>query len=256
MLELKEIESFYPEYLRPFKANILREYLQYKILDAIYSSEFAGRLVFMGGTAIHIAHGMPRFSEDIDFDNKGMSRDEFEKLSSIVDKKLTLEGYKMEVVNSFAGAWRSAIKFADILYDNKLSAHKSQKLLIQIDAEPQDFVYSPAGIILNKFDVFTQINVVPEDILLAQKLYAIMARKRPMGRDFYDAIYLFGKTGPNFDYLKVKLGINDKPALKEKLLKRCDDLNFEQLLEDVGKFLFNTKDADKILLFKAFIESV
>lgn len=71
MLELSQIESFYPESLRPFKKNLLREYLQYKILEIIFLSEFAQGLSFMGGSAIHIVHGLPRFSEDLDFDNRG-----------------------------------------------------------------------------------------------------------------------------------------------------------------------------------------
>ena len=255
MLELKEIESFYPEYLRPFKANILREYLQYKILEAVYSSEFGQNLVFMGGTAIHIAHGLPRFSEDLDFDNRGLDKNGFEALSVILKRKLTLEGYKVEIDNAFDGAYRAHVKFIALLYDSKLSAHKGEKMLIQLDTEPQNFNYEPSKMILNKFDIFTQIDVVPEDILLAQKIYAIFARKRPMGRDFYDAIFLFGKTGPNFDYLKSKVGIIDKSGLKDKLLKRCEALDFKQLADDAGKFLFNPDDSKKVLLFTQFLES-
>ena len=33
MLDIKQIEPFYPENLRPFKRNLLREYVQYKILE-------------------------------------------------------------------------------------------------------------------------------------------------------------------------------------------------------------------------------
>lgn len=249
MLELKDIESFYPEYLRPFKRNILREYLQYKMLEAIYSSEFAGRVVFMGGTAIHIAHGLPRFSEDLDFDNRALDKKDFEALSAVVERKLKLEGYNTEISNSFDAAYRSCVNFTGLLYDNKLSPHKGEKLLIQLDAEPQGFDYRPSRIILNKFDVFTQADVVPEDILLSQKLYAILRRRRPMGRDFYDAIFLFGKTVPNFGYLKMKAGIEDKSVLKEEILKRCQKVDFQSLADDVEKFLFNSEDAKKILLF-------
>lgn len=256
MLELKEIESFYPEHLRPFKANILREYLQYKMLEAVYSSEYGRYLVFMGGTAIHIAHGLPRFSEDLDFDNTGLGKKGFEALAILLKRKLTLEGYRVEIDSAFAGAYRSSIKFADLLYDNKLSSRKQEKLLIKLDTEPQGFSYKPGQVILNKFDIFTRIDIVPEDILLAQKIYAIFGRKRPMGRDFYDAIFLFGKTAPNFDYLKLKLGINDKTALKDKLLKRCEALDFKRLAGDVEKFLFNPDDARKALLFTQFIESL
>ncbi len=256
MLELKEIESFYPEYLRPFKANILREYLQYKMLEAVYSSEFGRSLVFMGGTAIHIAHGLPRFSEDLDFDNRGLDKKSFEALSALLKKKLTLEGYKIEIDNAFAGAYRAYIKFAGLPYDNKFSPHKEEKMLIQLDTEPQNFNYDPGRVILNKFDIFTQVSVVPEAILLAQKIYAIFARKRPMGRDFYDAIFLFGKTGPDYDYLKAKMGITGRLDLKNKLITRCGALDFKQLADDAGKFLFSPDDSKKVLLFPQFVNSI
>jgi len=81
MLDIKQIQSFYPEHLWPFKKNLLREYLQYKILEAIFESPLADKLAFMGGTCIHIVHGSSRFSEDLDFDNSGIGRHDFEALS-------------------------------------------------------------------------------------------------------------------------------------------------------------------------------
>ena len=44
MLELGQIESFYPESYRAFKKNILREYLQYKILEILFDSKYANKL--------------------------------------------------------------------------------------------------------------------------------------------------------------------------------------------------------------------
>ncbi len=61
MLDIKQIESFYPENLRPFKRNLLREYVQYKILETVYESDWSQKLVFTGGTAIHLLHGNTRF---------------------------------------------------------------------------------------------------------------------------------------------------------------------------------------------------
>jgi len=87
-------------------------------------------------------------------------------------------------------------------------------------------------------------------------LNTIVSIKRLMGRDLYDAIFLFGKTGPNLDYLKSKLGIEDKAVLKEKLIKKIATLNLKQLAANVEKFLFNPSDAKKILLFERFIESL
>lgn len=254
MLNTKQIESFYPEHLKPFKRNLLREYLQYKILEIIFDSKFGQRLSFMGGTATRIIHSNTRFSEDLDFDNLGLKKKEFEQLVELTQKKLSLEGYRVETKNVFKGAYRSYLRIPNILFDNGLSNHKEEKMLIQVDAEPQGFNYRPDKIILNKFDVFLQINVVPVDILLAQKIYAIFKRKRPMGRDFYDAVFLFGKTIPNLDYLKLKLKVKDKSDLKKRLLFRCKKFDFKRLAKEVGQFLFVPADSKKVSFFYEYLQ--
>jgi len=255
MLEIRQIEPFYPEYLRGFKKNLLREYLQYKILEIVFDSKFGGKLSFMGGTAIHIIHGNARFSEDLDFDNLGLATEEFEQLAGLIKKSLKLEGYKVEIKNVFNGAYRCYIRIPDILFENGLSRHKQEKLLIQLDTEPQGFTYSPEKVIINKFDVFLRINVVPMNILLAQKIYAILKRRRAMGRDFYDAVFLFGKSKPNLNYLKLKLKIEDRADLKNNLLAKCDKLDFRGLAKDVEKFLFNPSDSKKVLFFYDYIKN-
>jgi hypothetical protein len=174
----------------------------------------------------------------------------------MVQKKLQLEGCRAEVKNSFKGAYRAAIRIPEILYLNQLSNLPDEKMLIRIDMEPQNFSYTPDKVILNKFDVFTGINVVPLDILLSQKLYAILMRKRPMGRDFYDAIFLWGKTTPNFEYLQTKLKIDNLSDLKERLLKRCENLNFRTLAKDIEQFIYIPDDANKVLLFVEYVKSL
>ncbi len=254
MLDIKQIETFYPEYLRSFKKNLLREYLQYKILEIIFDSKFGEKLSFMGGTATRLIHSNTRFSEDLDFDNLGLGEKKFEQLATLIKKRLELEGCITEIKNVFKGAYRSYIKITDVLFENKLSNHKQEKLLIQLDAEPQRFDYRFDKIILNKFDVFLRINVVPVDILFSQKIYAIFKRKRPMGRDFYDAVFLSGKTKPNLDYLKLKLGIKNKTDLKKRFLSKCKNFNFKQLSKDVEPFLFTPSNSKKVLFFYDYIK--
>ena len=256
MLDITQIESFYPEHLKAFKRNLLREYLQYKILEAIFSSELSERLSFMGGTAAHIVHSNNRFSEDLDFDNRGLDKEDFKEMAGTVAKKLRLEGYEIEVTNSFKGAYRSFVNVLNVLYENRLSPHRGEKLLIQIDAEPQEFSYTPDKVIINKFDVFCSLCVVPIDLLLAQKIYAICARKRPMGRDFYDAIFLFGKTEPNMEYLRDKLHVKDKSEAFRMLMKKCEKIDFKSLAKDVEPFLFIPGDAKKILMFQEYIRGL
>ncbi len=256
MLELKQIESFFPEHLRHFKRNLLREYLQYKTLDAVFSSRYGRKLVFMGGTAIHIAHGLPRFSEDLDFDNRGFTKGDFSALIQIVAKKLTREGCAIETSSSFKGAFSADIKVRGVLFETGLSGHREEKILIKLDAQPQKFQYTPERVVINKFDVFSGISVVPADILLAQKFYAILMRKRAMGRDFYDALFLAGKVKPDFAYLKERAGIKDKEGLKFVLLERCAKLDFKLLARDVEQFLFSPADAKKVLLFTEYVKGL
>lgn len=254
MLSLKQIESFYPEYLRPFKKNLLREYLQYKILEFIFDSRYGENLAFMGGTALRVIHSNDRFSEDLDFDNRGLTQDKFELLTDVISKKLRYEGYTVEVNNVFKGAYRSYVKITNILYEYGISNHKNEKLLIQVDTEPQRIKYNPEKVIINKFDVFIRVNTVPSDMLLSQKIACIFTRKRPMGRDFYDVVFLTGRTGPDWTYLKLKLKISDENDLKDKLLAKCEKYNFKQLSRDIEPFLITPGSSKKILYFTDFIK--
>lgn len=254
MLNISQIESFYPEHMRHFKRNLLREYLQYKTLEIIFDSKFGDKLSLIGETAIHIVHSSLRFSEDLDFDNLVLKEKDFIELTELLKYKLKLEGYVLEIKNIFKKAYRVYLQISDILFENNLSNYKEEKLTIQIDTEPQKIKYELRKIIINKFDIFLRINVVPLDILLSQKIYAIFNRKRPIGRDFYDIVFLSGKTRPNFDYLKVKLSIKNAVDLKDKLLQKCGNLDFNQLAKDVIPFLFDAKDAKNILFFVDYIK--
>lgn len=256
MLELRHIESFYPEHLRHFKRNILREYLQYKILAVIFSGKYAGKLAFMGGTALHIVHGTGRFSEDLDFDNRGLTQDDFRALTMLVARQLSLEGFQVETGISCKAVFSADIKITGLLYETGLSGHKEEKVLIKIDTEPQDFEYVPQRVIINKFDVTVGVGVVPDDILLAQKFYAILKRKRAMGRDFYDVMFLAGKAKPNFRYLEFKAGIVDTQGLKKALQERCATLDFKQLASDAAPLVFIPGEAKKVELFPEFVQGM
>ncbi|MEJ2097176.1 MAG: nucleotidyl transferase AbiEii/AbiGii toxin family protein [Deltaproteobacteria bacterium] len=254
MLELKQIESFYPQQLRPFKKNLLREYLQYKILETIFESSLAEDLTFMGGTCIHIIHGNPRFYEDLDFDNPGIGRDDFKALSQRVKRNLELQGYTVELKNTFSDDFRVQLRFPGLLHTAGISGHWEEKLLIQIDTEPQEIQYKQDKFILNKFDVFSRINVVPVDILAAQKICCIFTRRRPVGRDFFDVIFLLGKTDVNFDYLAQKISIRNRTELREKLLLRCAQLDLNRLVKDLEPFVYSKRDLNRILMFPDFVQ--
>lgn len=255
MLDLKQIEVYYPEPVRSFKKNILREYLQYKILAIIFDTRHCEKLAFMGGTAIRIIYGNNRFSEDLDFDNFRLTENNFKEITGIIKKNLIQEGYSVEIKNVFKHAFHCSISFQNLLYENGISNHREEKLMVRFDTEPQGIAYNLDKIIINKFDVFTRINVVPKDMLLAQKLFAIINRKRSMGRDLFDTIFLFSQTKPDFDYLREKANISNMTELREILLTKCEAIKITNLSKDVEPFLVNPGEAKKILLFREYIEN-
>ena len=118
MISIRQIEQAYPERLRGFKRNILREYLQYKILEIIFNSGLAHRLSFLGGTALRIVHENNRFSEDLDFDNFKLSENDFMRLTKEIQNGLQKEGYDVEIRAVMKSAFRCYVKLPQVLFDN------------------------------------------------------------------------------------------------------------------------------------------
>jgi len=250
MLSLSEIQSFFPQSLQRYPRFMLREYLQYKILDIIYTSHYASFLGFLGGTCLRIVHGNQRFSEDLDFDNRGMKKKQFLEIANSIKKQLELEGYKIEIKLVLRGAWHCYIKFPRLLSGAGLSEYIEEKILIRIDTEPQDYQYEPERVILNKFEVFTTILTVPLPILLSQKLFAILNRSRKQGRDFFDVVFLMSKgVQPDYGFLNAKINIDDAVTLKKAILDICQSLDMINFAKDVEPFLFNSADMQKVVRF-------
>lgn len=250
MLTLREIQPFYPENLHRFPRFLNREYLQYKILEVIFESRYATRLCFLGGTCLRIVHGNFRFSEDLDFDNIGLKENDFQSIANEIKKQLEREGYEIELHTVIRGAWHCHIKFPGLLFDEGLSGHSEEKIFIQLDTEPQHFDYEPERHILNKFDVFTTIRTTPLSLLMAQKIYAIINRKRNKGRDFFDLVFLMSRNiKPDYSYLDAKLSITKADTLKEKILDKCGQLDMEKMAMDVSPFLFEASETKKVIRF-------
>jgi len=256
MLDLQQIKNEYPEPLQSYERAIVREYLQHKILEAIFESTQASMLSFLGGTALRIMHGNSRFSEDIDLDNFGLSWQAFGELIRRVNLFLELEGFLVETSMVAKDAFHCDLRFPELLYDQGLSPHQQEKILIQLDTAAQEYDYSPEIKILNKFDVFTEIRVTPLNVLLSQKIYTAVNRKRPMGRDFYDITFLMSKTRPDFGFIKQKMGITSPEVLRKELLLKIEALDFDALAGDVAPFLISKEQAKRVVKFREFWKQV
>ncbi len=257
MLNLEQIKQYYPDSLKGFERFMLREYLQYKILEILFENKYANQFSFIGGTALRIVHDNNRFSEDLDFDNFNISNDVFSEITESIKYGLQLEGYQVDFRNVKRGAYHCYIRFPKILYNYKLSGHEEEKILIRLDTEAQHFDFQPESYLLNKFDVFTEIKVTPTDILLAQKFLTILERKQSKGRDFYDVVFLLGKNiSPNYDFLDSKASISNGTQLKDAMLGRIKEIDMEEMANDVRPFLIRMKDIKKVLIFEEYLQQV
>jgi predicted nucleotidyltransferase component of viral defense system len=255
MLSINAITNFYPPNLHSQKRNMLREYMQYKILQAIFESELSPKLSFLGGTALRIIHENSRFSEDLDFDNFGLTEEEFIQTSDVVKKALEREGYEVEFRTVHKGGYRCYLRLPKVLFDNNLSPLPDEKIFIQIDTASHGFEYKPDIININKFDVFTSIPITPKDIIFSQKVYAIFKRPRTLGRDFFDLVFLISLgVKPNYHYLEYKLQISNEEILREKMVEKIRTIDFEQLAKDIEPFIFNSSDSKKVTMFPALFQ--
>jgi len=252
MLDLKQIKEAYPKQLHVYERSLLREYLQYKILQALFESRLANKITFIGGTALRIVYGNQRFSEDIDLDNFGLNWEEFDLIIQRVQRQMELEGFEVELVKIEKDTYHCRIKFPQFLFEQGLSSIQDEKLLIKLDTINQGYAYQADIKIINKFDVFSEIRAAPPGILLAQKIFTSINRKRPKGRDFYDISYLFSIAYPDEGFLKLKMGIETGEQLRTEYLERIKNFDFKQLADDVAPFLLDQNQKKRVGKFREF----
>lgn len=249
MLDPELVYSVFSGIPGGFRRAMLTEYLQCKALEYIYNSTLSKGLVFMGGTALRIFYGTRRFSEDLDFDSRDVTFQQFTELLQTVGKEFRLEGVSCEVTAKRPGAFTGTVRFTGILQDWNLTPHRDEVLRLKIDADPQDYDYSPDIRILNRFDTTATVPVAPDSLILAQKLRAILERNRVMARDLYDAAYLFGRTEPDMEYLLRKQGTDNRLELKKRINEKLSRRDIKRLASDLAPFLPDRRETIKVELF-------
>lgn len=237
------------------KRNILREYLQSRFLEIFYSLRGSHQLIFIGGTCLRLLHNLDRFSEDLDFDNCGLSTDQIKKIIGKTIKQLEKESFIIE--SSFkklkkAGSFR--IKFLKILSQVKITSNPKEKLMIKFDYTNPDKIAQTKVFILSRFGVLQRIPSYSLQTLLSYKFKAVKERKRTMIRDFYDLAWLLTRgIKPNLKILKIKREEKFYQELKRSFLnfKAKISLHKKHLLS----FLINKDSIRLIDLFEELVES-
>jgi predicted nucleotidyltransferase component of viral defense system len=252
MLTLEQLSGHFPLTLRQRNPRgMLVEYLQYELLDSLFKNSAAAALSFIGGTAIRILHNSHRFSEDLDFDNFGLSFAQFEELLKTACRDMEYKGFLIEYRIVEKGAYHCYIRFPEILHQSGLTPDAGRKILIRIDSEAKERLYEPEKVFLNKFAIYRQILVAPAEILLAQKMMTILYRKREKGRDIYDVSFLMGFAISDFAYIEKILGIDQAEFLR-RFDERLGELDLNFLARDVEPFLFASEQQERVTTFRDY----
>ena len=260
MIDLEYIRSFFPPAIANnncFDRYMLKEYIQLMALSHIATTPYIGKIAFIGGTNLRLIQGIDRFSEDLDFDCKEMTKDEFMAMTDSVIRYLQKNNIRVEprdTPNPKLTAFRRNLHFPQMLFDLGLTGHREGRFLIKMEAQDQGVAYVPQSANVNRMGFFFNFQVPPIDILCAMKLSAVLTRHK--GRDFYDSLFLLSKTRPNYDFLKAKNGIDSLEALKSAVATMQPTVNMEMKKRDFQHLLFHEENAERITLFYNFIANL
>lgn len=259
MIDLDFIRSFFPLTISKdsrFDRYMLKEYLQLLILDYLSTTPYIKKVSFIGGTNLRLIQGIDRFSEDIDFDCKDLSSEEFIAMTDSVVTFLLQNNIDVETLdkpNPNLTAYRRNLYFPQMLFNLKLTGHREERLLLKIEAQDQGIRYQQEIATVNRMGFFFNIQTPPVDVLCAMKFAAILSRQK--GRDFYDAIFLLSKTKPNMEFLQKRVGINTIDQLRLAVDDKLKEIDLNQKKRDFQHLLFNESNADRIFSFRTLIDN-
>ena len=253
MIDQQCIRNFYPANIggNPrFDRLILKEYLQLLILDYIQTTKYAPLLTFIGGTCLRHVYGIDRFSEDLDFDCKHLTQEDFMAMTDNVITHLQRNGVNAvarDKNNPRLTAFRRNIYFPELLFELNLSGHRDERLLVKIEAQDQGVDYEPQVVTINKLGFTFLLRCAPADIICSMKVAALLGRGK--GRDFYDLIFLSSFTKPNYNFLRERCGISNGTELKTALHDVLSHTDLQLKRQDFAHLVIDDHQADKILLF-------
>jgi len=238
--------------------NIVREYLQARILEQLQYQGGMVPLAFQGGTALRFLFDLPRFSEDLDFTlERQLEGFNFQKVLEKVKREFEKETYQISLkLNTIKNVNSAFVRFPGLLFELGLSQQRNQVLAVKLEVDTRP----PAGAGLEttvvRRHVALQLQHHDRSSLLAGKLHALLQRDYVKGRDIYDLFwYLSNRNWPEPNLVLLnnallqtgwqgnELTVN---TWRDVVRQKVTELPWEQVFEDVAPFL--EKEAEIQLL--------
>lgn len=240
--------------------NLVREYLQARILGTLQRAGAMIPLAFHGGTALRFLYAGARHSEDLDFAlEQTRSQYDFHAYLRAIRVELVAEGYAVEVeVNDRRVVHSAFVRFAGLLYELRLSPYRDEVLSVKIEVDTN----APAGAVLTTTVVrrhtILHLQHHNQASLLAGKLHAILQRSYVKGRDIYDLLWYLSDPRwppPNLTLLNNALqqtGWTGDCATEQGwrgiVRDRLRTLSWDRVVADVRPFLEPSANLDLLTL--------
>lgn len=236
--------------------NAVKEILQEIALYALWRVDFFDCALFQGGTSLRILHGLPRFSEDLDFLLRVPNPDfDWSPLLKGMTEVFAQFGLKLEAQPK--PRMDTAIRAA-LLKDDSIASQldlsfagtghrKAIKIKLEIDINP------PAGSVeaTTYLDFPADYEVRHQDLAsnFALKIHALLCRGFLKGRDWFDfSWYVSRSVAPNLALLQNALVQTgpwardpslkvDMPWLKDSLSSAIQRIKWSEASADVQRFL-------------------
>ncbi len=233
----------------------IKEILQEVALYALWRAEFFEKAAFQGGTALRILHGLPRFSEDLDFillvpdpafhwssyfDSLTQTMAEFGVHCELSDRSNMNKAVRQAMIKNDSIGRQLDLSFFD--------SNKQRKLLVklEIDTSPP----AGTGTSWHYLDFPLDFEICAQDLPsnYALKLHALLCRPYLKGRDWFDLTwYCKQKIKPNLPHLANALqqlgpwaGENlaiDASWLVSALTEKIKSIDWPKAAQDVAPFL-------------------
>lgn len=241
--------------------NLLKEFLQYYILNYVYNSEYGDELIFTGGTCLRFCYGLPRLSEDLDFNSTEKNFD-YPKFKNDIKKyfaaKLDFEQLKVQIKGKNKIIYLKFPVLEAIGYP--IEKPTDNILFVRIDITPvKTKEYKTEIFLQSSYDFSFLIKHYSIEDLFASKISAILQREtrngtkikpRFKGRDYFDLFWLIDKGAkPNPKRLLEVTGYKNVKKIKRELIKKVSQAVDKKkiLKDDLYPFFENKKFVDQFI---------
>lgn len=253
------VEQMLARYPGQEREHALREVMQEIALAGLQRGGFFDKAAFYGGTCLRIFHGLPRFSEDLDFSLLAPDRAfTLEPYFDAMRAEFAAFGFEVDITahaKSIDSAVVSAfVKQGTSLHDVQVRGQRTLRIKFEVDTDPPPGFATEERLLVQPYSFYARCYALPD--LHAGKLHALLFRKwknRVKGRDWFDFEWYVRNAVPlhlaHLEQRARQSGDWAGPALEradfQRLLQqRIDTLDIAQAQADVRPFLRDARVLD------------